>query len=120
MIFLNLHNVEELIFYDHRVKKLLPEYANTFAQWTFAKQNIGMRQLAKRTLSDFLESLQEEHLSILAQYFGDKITINKMDYHIIKNVDFDPEEAELLMNGFDEYDLAPFINKEGLHITFWR
>ena len=116
---LNFHNVEELVFYDEKLKKKIPEFSDIFNQWAFSKQHIGFRQLTNRLLSDFLNSLQEEQIVILEHYFGAKITINKIDYQVVKNEDFDIEDAELLINN-DDFNFEIYRNKNRLHITFWR
>jgi hypothetical protein len=116
---LNFHNVEELIFYDERVRKLLPEFVDLFNQWAFSKQNIGFRQLTKRLLSDFLDILGDEQLTILERYFGTNITINKADYQVVKNMDFDLEDAELLINN-DDFNFSIYRNQDHLYVTFWR
>ena len=118
---ISLDNVEELIFYDDKIKKLLPECNPIFNQWAFAKQNIGFHQLVKRTLSDFLNSLQEEQIKILSNYFQTTISINSyMDYHIIKNIKLNKEDAEFFMNNYEDYNFELYCNKNDLYITFWR
>lgn len=116
-----MQNIEELIFYDQNIKKILPEFADLFNQWAFAKSTNGFRQLAKRTASDLLTALQQEQLNLLSQYFGEKITIDKLDYHTLINASFDLEDIELKLNEFDDFNFSIFRdNKEKLHITFWR
>lgn len=116
---LNFHNIEELVFYDEQLKKKLPEFADLFNQWAFSKQHIGFRQLTNRLISDFLGNIQEEQKVILEKYFGTKITINNIEYQIVKNEDYDVEDAELLINN-DDFNLAICRDKNHLYITFWR
>ena len=118
MIILNISNIEELIFYDNKVKQKLPEFSDIFKQWAFAKQFSNFRQLVKRTLSDFLDNLNEQHIEILSQYFGTKVSIDNLDYHIVKNHTFDTNTTHL-----DEaIGFNPSIcrNKDHIYVTFWR
>ena len=120
MIRLNLSNVEELIFYDKNMKTLLPEFMVLFNNWAFSKQNIGFKQLTKRTISDFLLGLKKEHIEILSKYFKDVIFVDKLDYHIIKNAEADIDEAELVLDDVDGYNVCIYRNNDQLKITFWR
>lgn len=119
MLILNLNNVEELIFYDPNIKKILPEFADLVTQWSFAKQNVGFRQLVKRSIIAFLDQLTDTHLDILSKYFGQKIAIDKLDHHIVKHVDVFIDDAELGINT-DGFEFAMHRKDGMLHITFWR
>ena len=118
MIILNLSNIEDLIFYDNKVKQKLPDFSDTFKQWAFAKQFSNFRQLVKRTLSDFLGSLTEQHIEILSQYFGTNVSIDNLDYHIVKNHTFDVDTTHLQeMIGFT---LSISRYRDNIYVTFWR
>ena len=119
MIILNINNVEDLIFYDSNIKKLLPEFTDMFRQWAFTKEYVGFRQLTKRTICDFLEALQESDIVILERYFGTKVSIDKMDYRTVKNVELDPDYAELEIQE-DGFNFSIYRNKDRLYATFWR
>lgn len=118
MIVLNIHNTEDLIFYNAQIKKILPDFIDLFNQWAFSKQNVGFQQLTKRTVSDFLEKLQEEHLDILKRYFKTEVAIDNMDYHIIKNVEMNCDCAEL--KAWDGFNFSAYRTKDRLYVTFWR
>ena len=70
---INLNNVEELIFYDNKIKKMLPEFNDLFSNWAFAKQYSGFRQLSKRAVLDFLERIEPVQIDTLEQYFCTKV-----------------------------------------------
>lgn len=116
-----MHNAEELIFYDDKLKKLLPEFDDLFRQWAFTKQYTGFRQLNKRTVSDLLNSIQQEQLDVLEKYLGTKVTIDKLDYKVIKNMAFDiNDDIELQLNNIDDFNLAIHRDENSLFMTFWR
>lgn len=119
MIVLNLTNIENLIFYDNKVKAKLPEFSDTFKQWAFAKQFPNFRQLVKRTLSDFLENLSEQHIETLSQHFHTTISIDNLDYHIVKNHTLNLLNTTHIQEAIG---FTPSIsrNKDDIYITFWR
>lgn len=118
MILLNLHNVEDLIFYNKEIRNLLPELKPTFDTWIFSKQNIGFRQLTKRTVVDFLNQLKEEQIEILSRHFGEKVSIDKLDYHIVLNEKMDLDDVEFLIR--DDFNFGLYRDRNNLYVTYWR
>lgn len=117
---LNLQNIEDILFMDKKIQRLFPEFRHYFDQWMISKRVPGMQTLGKKTLMDMLNSLDVEHLNKLEEYFNDKIILEKIDYHIVKNkvftLDNMPEWCE-----FNDYiDFCITRNKEDAKITFWR
>jgi hypothetical protein len=118
---INLQNLEELIFFEKKVWSLFPEFRHFFEQWAISKRVPGMQNLGKRSLIDFLNSLEKEHIDKLEEYFQDIIIIEKIDYHIVKNYNtsVDKAEAELCqLEGF--FDFAVFRKGDQLSFTFWK
>ncbi len=118
---LNLNNIEEFLFEDQKIRKILPEFINLFDQWKLAKITPALRSLGKRSVLELMNSLNEEHLSKLSNYFSTKVTIDKIDYRIVKNYTWDESQVEQELskiNSFGNYA----IHKEGnnISITFWR
>lgn len=120
MQIINLNNVEEIIFYNEKAKKALPEFKEYFNQWMFYKKNSGFRQLIKRTLSDFLSSLKTEHIDIISKALGGKIQIDTLDYHTVYNETYNvDDDIELLLN-HEGYYFDIWRDKEQIFVTFWR
>ena len=84
MLNLNLTNVEELVFYDKKLQASLSEFSNLFNVWTFSLR-AGLGPIGKKAVMDFLNGLKENHLEILEKYFNDTITVERSDYHIVRN-----------------------------------
>lgn len=121
MFSINLDNVEELLFYDKSVHKLLPEFAHLFSQWILARQSPALRPLGKRSILDLMNSLQDTHLELLSKHFGTLVTIDKLDYRAVKTFAFNIEEAETMLNsivGLDNFVVSR--DGEQLYISFWR
>ena len=119
MMNINLSNVEEIVFYDKSLQRKLPEFKHLFDQWMLAIKAPTLRSLGKRSILDFLNNLENEHIAIIEKYLGSEITIDKLDYHIVKNYNFQLEDTDL--NGLPTYaDFAIFRNEDQLYISFWR
>lgn len=118
---LNLQNVEELVFFDKKIWKLLPEFRHYFEQWALSKRAPGLQNLAKRTLIDFLHSLEKAHLDKLEQYFQDTIVLNKVAHDMIKNYNGKVEEIYNDLCQFEGFiDFVAYRKGDQIGITFWK
>ena len=122
MLYLNLHNVEELIFYDKNIQIHFPEFRSLFDQWRLAQMSPALRSLGKRSVIDFMNSLDDTDVEILQGYFDTKVTITKLEYNIVKNLKF-----PILSNFGTELDLAvgftnitTYRDKNYVYISMWR
>jgi len=121
MISINPDNIEELIFYDKNVQKLLPRYKNFFDQWQMAQRIPGLQSLGKRTILELLNKLSNEDVEILETLFKDRIKVEKLDYNIVKNYKFSLDEiqnriCEIDQNGY----MAISRGKDHVYICLWR
>jgi len=121
MISINPDNIEELIFYDKNVQKLLPHHKPLFDQWQLAQQIPGLRSLGKRTVLGLLNALSGEDIEVLEASFKDDIKIEKIDYNIVKNYKFPLDEiqdrlCEIDQNGY----MAISRGKDHVYICLWR
>ena len=123
MIVINLQNVEELIFFDKEAHKLFPDSKVYFDQWMLAQRIPSLRSLGKRSVIDFLNSVTDEGIERLESYFEDSVTLELIDYHIVKTYSFNVEDAEEELNsastvGYNNFNVSR--NKNIVNITFWR
>jgi hypothetical protein len=117
MLTLNLQNVEELIFYDKKAQSLLPEFKHLFDSWSLAKRYPALRNLGRRSISDLLKHLTETHVQLLAKYFGDEVSVDDLDYHIVKNYNFNINAVDL-QDSFP--NLVLYRRGDQLYISTWR
>ena len=123
MIVINLQNIEELIFFNKETYRFFPESKVYFDQWMLAQRIPSLRSLGKRSVIDFLNSITDEHIIELENYFEDSITLETIDYHIVKTHSFNVENINKELNavstaGYNNFNVSR--NKDIINITFWR
>ena len=123
MIVINLQNVEELIFFNKETYELFPDSKVYFDQWMLAQRIPSLRSLGKRSVIDFLNSVTDEGIERLESYFEDSVTLELIDYHIVKTHSFNVENIEKELNstptaGYNNFNISR--NKNIVNITFWR
>jgi len=118
---LNLNNIEDVILYDKKLQKLLPEFRDLFGQWHLAQMSSGLRTMGKKAILDLLNSLEEEHIKIIEKHLNTRVTLNKIEYNVVKNLEFPISGAEDELNkikGFDNFSISRKGNQ--LYVCFWR
>lgn len=117
---ITIQNVEELVFHDKDLWKNMPELIHLRDQWRISKMTPVLRALGRKSLLDFLRTAKGVHEEVLSEHFGETVTIDKIDRHLVSNKSLrvgeepDLEDAEIY-TGFSCYR-----NKEEIYITFWR
>ena len=123
MIFLNFSNVEELIFLDPEVHKLLPAYFHVFEQWKLWKRFPFLRSLEKTSTLDVLNGLTDEDILNLETYFGEKITVERLDYIVTRDLQVKLDEdgiCEALCELRHFNYLSAWRDADYLYVSFWR
>lgn len=115
---INLKNIEELIFFDKKTHSLFPEFKHFFDQWLIGKKVPGLAAMGSKSVIDFLDSIEEEHIKKLEEYFGQKVIVVKINTNLVKNVSLDLEEN---LCGYVEYkEFCAYRTKNELFLSFWR
>lgn len=121
MITIDFQNVEDLIFRDKKIQALLPELTPAFNQWKLVQLAPYLRSLKQRVLLDVLNSLPN-YTTRLQEYFGDEITINKLDYMLVRHMETSVNCSHLDeapdMGGYS--GMCAHRDKERIYISFWR
>jgi hypothetical protein len=118
MLHINLQNIEELVFLDRDLQREIPECRPFFDQWKLAQMTPSLKSMGKRAKLDLLNRL-DEFEDILSAYFKTPVTIDKLDYHIVKNLEFDVNNVEIKdMEGYLDFSISR--KDDQLYISFWR
>lgn len=124
MLHLNFANAEQLVFWDRDVQALLPShYFSVFEQWRMAKQMPFLREMGKQAILDFLNNLTDDDVSLLEEHFGQKITVEKLNYSAVFNLTI-PLDQDHLCREICELDglhnLSAYRDEKNLYLTLWR
>lgn len=123
MININIGNVEELILKNSKIKSLFPDLRPLFDKWLFSYRFSALNTIRKQTLLDLLNSLDGPHVEKLARLFGDMVFIEKLDHHIVRNLDFstDSNTIERELTKHESYtNIALSRSADQVYITIWR
>ncbi len=117
---INLKNVEQLIFMDKSVQRLLPKYKYLFDQYNLSFMIPGMRSLAQRSVLDFLNAADGDAVAVLEGHFGQVVSIGKLQDALVEHYDcyIDDHEGLCAFSDFKEF----CITRRGREakLTFWR
>jgi hypothetical protein len=124
MLYLNFSNAEELVFFDTDAQRLLPSHMfSIFEQWRLAKRIPYLKEMGKQAILDFLNTITDDDLVVLEEYFGQKIIVEKLNYSIASNYKVPLSESgacEVLcgIEGFNYF--STWRDDEYLYISAWR
>lgn len=121
MLTINLQNIEELILSNNSIRQQLPEFEYYFNQWKLGKMIPALKQSSKRAVLSVLNNLNEEHMKIIESVLKNKVVLEKIDEHIVKNYLFHLDTCEKELNEmecFSNFCLNRDTNK--VYISFWR
>lgn len=124
MKILNFQNIEKLIFHNNDIRFSLPqELQNHIYTWQMARKASFLRPTAKKAIFDFLNALNDEHLEILSELFGEPVRVEKVDYKSVKNIKiplskFDICEILCEMDGHNYF--TTWRDSKYLYVSFWK
>ena len=118
-MYININNVEDLIFYDRKLRRLLPHYKSYFDQWTLAYVTPGLKGLGRRTVLEFLNILSQEDIKALEGHFKDRVEVVKLDTKLVENHKFPIEDAEDGLDGLYG-NLSLYRDEKHLYVCSWR
>ena len=117
---INLKNVEQLIFMDKSVQRLLPRYKYLFDQYNLSFLIPGMRSLAQRSVLDFLNALDGEAVAALEAHYGEVVSVGKLKDEIVDHYDCFIDEHENLCAYSEFKEFCVTRTGRELKLSFWR
>lgn len=118
-VILNSHNLEEKIFFNTEFQRFFPRYDVYFKQWKLAVV-AGLHHLKTKIFMDFLNQITDEQLKVLEVFFKEKITITKLDYHIVRFFNWNLDELEIQLNNSNiNGELLLHRTKDKISICNW-
>lgn len=82
-----------------------------------------LRSLGKTAILDLLNQLEDKHIDVLEEYFGERIVVEKLHYNIVNNLKIplvEKEVCEQLCGLATHSYFSIWRDEDHLYITFWR
>tara|TARA_Y100000034_G_scaffold104648_1_gene131353 strand:- start:12608 stop:12982 length:375 start_codon:yes stop_codon:yes gene_type:complete len=124
MKILNFQNIEKLIFHNDNIRHHLPqELQNHIYAWQMGRKASFLRQTAKKAVFDFLNALNDEHLDMLSEFFGEPVRVEKIDYKSVKSLKLPLSKTnicEALCEMVGHNYFTTWRDSKYLYISLWK
>jgi len=119
---INNQNVETLIFQDKKLIERLHNCHSLYNQWLLGIKQPALRFLSKKAILRMLEVLNDsENITILENYFNDKVVLKPLDYHVTKNFKIPIDELEQKLNLLkNEGNISISRNADYCYLSIWK
>lgn len=118
---INIQNVEDKVFLNKEIWRKMPDLVYLRDQWRLSRMTPMLRAMGRKSIIDFLSKAKLAHEEILSEYFNEPVTIDKIDRHLVKNIEFSIDEEVPQLETEDHYTAFSTYRKDNkLHVTFWR
>ena len=106
---------------DKDVWRKMPEMTYIRDQWRMSRSTPMLRALGRKSVLDFLSKAKDHHEHVLSEHFGENVTIDKIDRHLVKNMEFEAE-CEFVDFDLEEHYTAFSVHRDEdrVYVTFWR
>jgi hypothetical protein len=117
---LSFQNISELVFYDSKVKQLLPESSKIFDKWILGHR-AGISAITKDAELELINSLTQEQIDKLSKYWGEPVTLQRLDSCLVKNIRSNLESMEKSLQEIDyKCNIILTRGKDYVYISCWR
>jgi hypothetical protein len=80
-----------------------------------------LRAMGRKALLDFLRTAGAKHEDALSKRFGADVTIDRLESHLVRNVEFSvDDECPVLDPGNSYTGFSSFRRGDRVFLTFWR
>lgn len=110
----------EVLFEDQRAWELMPDMRRYRDQWALSRMSPALKPTGTRAVLDFLEAAGPEHERALSGYFGERVTIDKLDYRSVRSVEFHADDPSPL-EGLEHFTgFCTHRKGDTVRLTTWR
>lgn len=118
---INFQNVEEIIFYNEEIWKKIPDLIHLRDQWRISKMTPMLKAMGRKAMLDFLRTAKHSHADALSDHFGELVTIDKLENHLVINSEFLVDNDHVDFNIYENFTGFSTYRKDNeVFITFWR
>lgn len=121
MIFLNLNNVEEIIFKDKKLRIKLQEYKYLFDSYDLAMFSPSLKSLGMRCLNEFIKKCNKKDLEILKEYFNDDVEIVRLNLDPVLIFESEVDNLELILSSdYNCSDICIYRKENQIRGMLWK
>ena len=120
MLLINLDNIETIL-QNKLLRHKLPELMPYVDIWEFAVRNPSLKGLRLQAALDFLNAIQQPQIETIETFFGCPVTIDKLEYHTVKNFQCSVEDVEKELNRTcQSTNVVHYRKGDQLYICSWK
>lgn len=125
MVYLNFSNIEKLVFENEEVRQVLPvQYFSFFEQWKLGRMVPMLKQIGRMAMIDLLNALTDEDVALLDDFFGDRVVVEKLNYHAVENIVVPLKDSQYVCQKLCEITqfmyFSTWRDENYLYISLWR
>lgn len=101
----------------------MPDLSHLFDQWHLSHRLTALRSMGTKAKLDLINTMSNDHIRTLEDYFQDSVIVDKLNYDIVKNVSFPVglDRISGLLSSVEGFaNLAVSRNAGYVYISFWR
>lgn len=121
MIFLNINNIEEIVFKDKQLRANLSEFKYLFDAYDLGMFSLSLKSLAMRCLNDFLKKCTQKEIEIIKNYLKDDVEVVKLNSDPVMLVESDISDLELnISNEYNCLDICIYRKDNFVKGILWK
>jgi hypothetical protein len=121
MLVLDFSNAPRIVFGDPVLRGRLPEFQSLYDSWLSSRRASALRQQGNKAVMDFLAAVEPRHLEVISGHVGEEVRVEKLDYHIVKDVKIPIVNLGDALNAPGGYvNFAVTRDATDATVCFWR
>lgn len=121
MIYLDLNNVEDIVFKNKELRLKFPHFKYLFDSYDLGMLSISLKSLAMRCLNDFIKKCTSDDVKKLEDFLKEKIEISKLNVDPVVLFKGTLEDLEFnLPEDYNCIDVCLYRNKNEIKGVLWK
>lgn len=113
--------VEDLIFNNQQIHKLLPHHKSLFDSYILSKISPTLANLGQRSVLKFMENVTKDDCNAISDILGYNINILPLDTNLVKNIICDIENIEFNLSDVSNYaEIVAYRKGNEVKILCWK
>jgi hypothetical protein len=121
MIFLDLNNVEDIVFKNKNLRIQFPHFKYLFDSYDLGMVSISLKSLAMRCLNEFIKKCTDEDIKKLEEFLNDEVEISKLNVDPVLFFDGEKDNLEFeLPEDYNCVDICIYRKKDNIKGLLWK